>query len=59
MILFSIPGIPAHIDTHSAFEDEIVSLSLGSEVNVQTFSLAINYLTLRDAVFMGFPTFLK
>ncbi|XP_029813530.1 alkylated DNA repair protein alkB homolog 8 isoform X3 [Suricata suricatta] len=25
-------GIPAHIDTHSAFEDEIVSLSLGSEV---------------------------
>lgn len=25
-------GIPAHIDTHSAFEDEIISLSLGSEV---------------------------
>ncbi|XP_014444264.2 alkylated DNA repair protein alkB homolog 8 isoform X2 [Tupaia chinensis] len=25
-------GIPPHIDTHSAFEDEIVSLSLGSEV---------------------------
>ncbi|XP_021526484.2 alkylated DNA repair protein alkB homolog 8 [Aotus nancymaae] len=25
-------GIPAHIDTHSAFEDEIVSLSLGSEI---------------------------
>ncbi|XP_077984848.1 tRNA (carboxymethyluridine(34)-5-O)-methyltransferase alkbh8-like [Glandiceps talaboti] len=25
-------GIPPHIDTHSAFEDEIISLSLGSEV---------------------------
>ncbi|XP_047609507.1 alkylated DNA repair protein alkB homolog 8 isoform X2 [Phacochoerus africanus] len=25
-------GIPAHIDTHSAFEDEIISLSLGSEI---------------------------
>ncbi|XP_020040944.2 tRNA (carboxymethyluridine(34)-5-O)-methyltransferase ALKBH8 isoform X2 [Castor canadensis] len=25
-------GIPAHIDTHSAFEDEILSLSLGSEI---------------------------
>ncbi|XP_075402660.1 tRNA (carboxymethyluridine(34)-5-O)-methyltransferase ALKBH8 isoform X1 [Tenrec ecaudatus] len=25
-------GIPAHIDTHSAFEDEIISLSLGAEV---------------------------
>ncbi|XP_051011823.1 alkylated DNA repair protein alkB homolog 8 [Acomys russatus] len=25
-------GIPAHIDTHSAFEDEIVSLSLGSAI---------------------------
>ncbi|OXB62866.1 hypothetical protein ASZ78_015410 [Callipepla squamata] len=24
-------GIPPHIDTHSAFEDEIISLSLGSE----------------------------
>ena len=46
-----------HIDTHSAFEDEIVSLSLGSEVNVQAFSLAINNsLTLYDAVFTGFPT---
>ncbi|XP_057346877.1 alkylated DNA repair protein alkB homolog 8-like [Manis pentadactyla] len=30
-------GIPAHVDTHSAFEDEIISLSLGSEVNVQHF----------------------
>ncbi|XP_030879240.1 alkylated DNA repair protein alkB homolog 8-like [Leptonychotes weddellii] len=48
-------GIPAHIDTHSAFEEEIVSLSLGSEVNVHTFSLAINdCLTLYDAVCMGF-----
>ncbi|XP_077197691.1 tRNA (carboxymethyluridine(34)-5-O)-methyltransferase ALKBH8 isoform X2 [Paroedura picta] len=25
-------GIPPHIDTHSAFEDEIISLSLGSEI---------------------------
>ncbi|XP_049634521.1 alkylated DNA repair protein alkB homolog 8 [Suncus etruscus] len=25
-------GIPAHVDTHSAFEDEIISLSLGSEI---------------------------
>ncbi|XP_056416304.1 alkylated DNA repair protein alkB homolog 8 [Hyla sarda] len=25
-------GIPPHIDTHSAFEDEILSLSLGSEI---------------------------
>ncbi|XP_073518296.1 tRNA (carboxymethyluridine(34)-5-O)-methyltransferase ALKBH8 isoform X5 [Phyllobates terribilis] len=25
-------GIPPHIDTHSAFEDEITSLSLGSEI---------------------------
>ncbi|XP_036718513.1 alkylated DNA repair protein alkB homolog 8 isoform X2 [Balaenoptera musculus] len=25
-------GIPAHVDTHSAFEDEIVSLSLGAEI---------------------------
>ncbi|XP_040832817.1 alkylated DNA repair protein alkB homolog 8 [Ochotona curzoniae] len=25
-------GIPVHVDTHSAFEDEIISLSLGSEI---------------------------
>ncbi|KAM6157700.1 tRNA (carboxymethyluridine(34)-5-O)-methyltransferase ALKBH8 [Rhynchocyon petersi] len=25
-------GIPAHVDTHSAFEDEIISLSLGAEI---------------------------
>ncbi|XP_053167471.1 alkylated DNA repair protein alkB homolog 8 isoform X2 [Hemicordylus capensis] len=25
-------GIPSHIDTHSAFEDEIISLSLGAEI---------------------------
>ncbi|XP_068000927.1 alkylated DNA repair protein alkB homolog 8 isoform X2 [Melanerpes formicivorus] len=25
-------GIPPHIDTHSAFEDEIISLSLGAEI---------------------------
>ena len=28
-------GIPSHVDTHSAFEDEIVSLSLGSPVNME------------------------
>ena len=27
-------GIPPHIDTHSAFEDGIVSVSLGSQVFV-------------------------
>lgn len=31
---FSYAGIPPHIDTHSAFEDEIISLSLGAEVNL-------------------------
>ena len=25
-------GIPPHVDTHSAFEDAIISLSLGAEV---------------------------
>ena len=25
-------GIPAHVDTHSAFEDGIISISLGSQV---------------------------
>lgn len=25
-------GIPPHVDTHSAFEDEIASVSLGSQV---------------------------
>ncbi|XP_025955957.2 alkylated DNA repair protein alkB homolog 8 isoform X1 [Dromaius novaehollandiae] len=25
-------GIPPHVDTHSAFEDEIISLSLGAEI---------------------------
>jgi len=32
--LLSYAGIPPHIDTHSAFEDEIISLSLGAEVNL-------------------------
>lgn len=27
-----LPGIPPHVDTHSAFEDPILSLSLGSSV---------------------------
>lgn len=35
--MFSISGIPAHIDTHSAFEDEIISLSLGAEVSAEAF----------------------
>jgi len=30
---FFAEGIPPHVDTHSAFEDGIVSLSLGSQVN--------------------------
>jgi alkylated DNA repair protein alkB family protein 8 len=25
-------GIPLHIDTHSSFEDEIISVSLGSDI---------------------------
>ena len=32
--VFSCAGIPPHIDTHSAFEDEIISLSLGAEVKL-------------------------
>lgn len=28
-------GIPPHIDTHSAFEDPILSLSLNSDVNME------------------------
>lgn len=28
----NIPGIPPHVDTHSAFEDAIVSLSLASDI---------------------------
>lgn len=36
----SLPGIPPHIDTHSAFEDTIMSLSLGAQVN--TFLLIPN-----------------
>lgn len=36
----SFPGIPPHIDTHSAFEDTILSLSLGAQVN--TFLLIPN-----------------
>lgn len=29
----SFPGIPPHIDTHSAFEETILSLSLGAQVS--------------------------
>lgn len=39
-VLSSFPGIPPHIDTHSAFEDTILSLSLGAQVN--TFQLIPN-----------------
>lgn len=28
-------GIPPHVDTHSAFEDTILSLSLGAKVRSQ------------------------
>lgn len=35
--LFMIfPGIPPHVDTHSAFEDTILSLSLGAKVRSQS-----------------------
>lgn len=37
---WSFPGIPPHVDTHSAFEDTILSLSLGAQVN--TFQLIPN-----------------
>ena len=33
-------GIPPHVDTHSAFEDAIASISLGSQVIMY---LLINY----------------
>lgn len=33
-IMFS--GIPPHVDTHSAFEDTILSLSLGAKVSSQS-----------------------
>lgn len=33
-------GIPPHVDTHSAFEDGIASISLGSQVIMY---LLINY----------------
>ena len=33
-------GIPPHVDTHSAFEDGIASISLGSQVKMY---LLINY----------------
>ena len=29
----SLPGIPPHVDTTSAFEDGLMSLSIGSQVN--------------------------
>lgn len=28
----NLPGIPPHVDTHSAFKDAIVSLSLSSDI---------------------------
>lgn len=31
-LIFS--GIPPHVDTHSAFEDTILSLSLGAQVGI-------------------------
>ena len=35
LVLFFVHvGIPPHVDTHSAFEGEIVSLSVGSHVCV-------------------------
>lgn len=32
LILCFFLGIPPHVDTHSAFEDTIMSLSLGAQV---------------------------
>ena len=32
IVVVSSTGIPPHIDTHSAFEDGITSISLGSQV---------------------------
>jgi hypothetical protein len=32
IITSTFPGIPPHVDTHSAFEDPILSLSLGSSI---------------------------
>lgn len=39
----SFPGIPPHIDTHSAFEDTILSLSLGAQVRSPCFTLFISF----------------
>lgn len=33
-MLLPITGIPPHVDTHSAFEDTILSLSLGTKVGI-------------------------
>lgn len=33
-LLFFSEGIPPHVDTHSAFEDGIASISLGSQVKI-------------------------
>lgn len=29
-----LSGIPPHVDTHSAFEEDLISLSLGSQVRL-------------------------
>lgn len=42
-IIFSVSGIPPHVDTVEAFEDGIMSLSLGSQVSL----LSIAYFTHR------------
>lgn len=41
-IIFS--GIPPHVDTHSAFEDTILSLSLGAQVRSHSIILRFKYL---------------
>ena len=33
---FHFTGIPPHVDTHSAFEDNIVSVTLGSHVRISS-----------------------
>ena len=39
-----VSGIPPHTDTHSAFEDGIISLSLGSQVCLQHYFFCLSVL---------------
>lgn len=35
-------GIPSHVDTHSPFEDAIISLSLGSQVQYYYYNNSVS-----------------